>query len=78
MGQPAAHNGIMTTPLVDQKPTIAKAVVAAATSLGVGIATALADGQVTVWELVLAILGTIVAGAGVWATSNEPAKKILD
>jgi hypothetical protein len=68
----------MTTPLVDQKPTIAKAVVAAATSLGVGIATALADGQVTGWELALTILGAIVAGAGVWSTTNEPAKKILN
>lgn len=56
------------------KPTVAKAVVATVGSLSVGIATSLADGQVTVWELALAILGAIGAGAAVWATTNEPSK----
>lgn len=58
-------------PLPDDKPTIAKAVVAAVGALTVAIGTALTDGQVTTWEVVLAILGTIGAGAAVWATTNK-------
>lgn len=68
----------MTNPLVDQgKPTIAKAVVAVVGALTTAIATALADGRVTSWELILGALGAVGAGAAVWATSNDPAKKIL-
>lgn len=67
----------MTNPEIPaNKPTIAKAVVATVGSLSVGIATALSDGQITVWELALAILGAIGAGAAVWATTNEPSKPV--
>ena len=57
---------------VDEKPTIAKAVVATTGALGVAIISALADGRVTVWEIVLGVLGAIGAGAATWAVSNKP------
>jgi hypothetical protein len=56
----------------EPRPTVAKAVVAATGALGVAIVSALADGQVTVWELVLGILATIGTTAAVWAVSNKP------
>jgi hypothetical protein len=58
-----------------QGPTIAKAVIAVTGSLGVAIAAAVADGSVTVWEIVLGVLAALGTGAAVWATSNEPARK---
>jgi predicted membrane-bound spermidine synthase len=61
----------MTEPDEPNKPTIAKAIVAAVGSLTVALATALTDGNVTQWELILAFLGAVGAGAAVWATSNE-------
>jgi hypothetical protein len=64
----------MTQPL-DQGPTIAKAIVAVTGSLCVAIAAALADGRVTVWEIVLGAIAAVGTGAAVWATSNEPARK---
>ena len=57
---------------VVEEPTIAKAIVAVTTALGTAIATALSDGHITVWEIVLSVLGSIAAGAAVWATSNKP------
>lgn len=62
---------IFTELEVEQPPTVAKSVIAVATALGTAIATALADGQVSVWEIVLGALGAVVAGASVWATSNR-------
>jgi hypothetical protein len=59
-----------------REQTIAKAVVAVTGSLGVAIVAALADGKVTVWEIVLGVLTALGTGAAVWATSNEPAKKL--
>lgn len=55
-----------------ERPTVAKAVVAGAGALGTAIATAVADGRVTVWEIVLGALAAIGTVAGVWATSNKP------
>lgn len=60
------------TLIVAEKDTIAKSVVATATALGTAIATAVADGHVTVWEIVLGVLGAVAAGATVWSTSNKP------
>lgn len=60
------------TPAQIEKATPAKAIVAVTTALGTAIATALADGQVTVWEMVLGGLGAIAAGATVYAVTNKP------
>jgi hypothetical protein len=51
--------------------TIAKAVVAGTGALGVAIISAVADGHVTVWEIVLGALAAIGTAAGTWATSNK-------
>lgn len=56
---------------VSEPQTIAKAVIAGCTALGSSLATALADGSVTVWEIVLGMLGTAVAAASVWSVSNK-------
>jgi hypothetical protein len=58
--------------VVEEKPTVAKAVVAATGALTTGLTTALADGQVTIWEVVLTVLFTIGTTAAVWATTNKP------
>lgn len=55
-----------------ERPTVAKAVVAVTGALGTALATALADGAVTVWEVVFGVLAAIGAGAAVWATDNRP------
>lgn len=59
---------------VSVKDTSAKAIVAACSALSVAIAAALADGQVTVWEIVLGVLGAIVAGGLTYSVSNRPAQ----
>ena len=58
--------------IVEEKPTVAKAVVAGAAALGTAVATAVADGHVTTWEIVLGVLATIGTVAAVWATTNKP------
>lgn len=68
MGQPVEVHELV----VEEKPTIAKAVVAASGALGVAIVSAMADGHVTVWEIVLGVLATIGTTAAVWAVSNKP------
>jgi zinc transporter ZupT len=60
------------TEVIEQKPTIAKAVVAVSGALGAAIATAVSDGHVTAVEIVLAVLLAVGAGAAVWATTNKP------
>jgi hypothetical protein len=60
-------------PLDLEKPTVAKAIVAGVGALTTGLTTALADGHVTVWEIVLAVLFTIGTAAGTYATTNKPA-----
>jgi hypothetical protein len=66
---------IYVTDPLNSGPTIAKAVVAVTGSLGVAIAAALADGEITVWEIVLGAIAALGTGAAVWATSNDPARK---
>jgi hypothetical protein len=62
-----------TTQLTVGEPqTIAKAVVAVSGALVTAITTALSDGHVTVWELVVGGLVALGSGAAVWATSNKP------
>lgn len=61
------------TPLVvEEKPTIAKAVIAGVTTLSGTLIVALADNGITATEWVTVAAATIVAVAGVWATSNKP------
>lgn len=60
--------------LESEQQTVAKAVVAVTTALGTAIGTALADGKVTVWEIVLGVLLAAGSGAAVWATTNEPSR----
>lgn len=64
----------MTTPPVaePEKPTVAKAVVAGVTTLAALLITALADNGITATEWVTIGAGTVLAVAGVWATSNKP------
>lgn len=57
---------------VDEKPTIAKAIVAVSATLGAALVTAVSDGSVTWVEIVLGVLTAIGAGAAVWATTNKP------
>lgn len=59
-------------PVVEEKPTIAKAVMAGVTALAGSLVTALADNGVTATEWVTVAATTIVAVAAVWATSNKP------
>ncbi len=58
-------------PAVSEPQTIAKAVVAFSGALGVAIASAVADGRVTVWEVVIGVLAAVGTAGGVWATSNK-------
>lgn len=58
---------------MEEKPTVAKAVVAGVTALAAALATALSDNSLTSMELVSVVAGTIVAIASVWAVSNKPA-----
>jgi hypothetical protein len=58
-------------PVAPLPDTIAKAVVAGAGALGVAITSALADGHVTVWEIVLGVLASIATAAATWAVSNK-------
>jgi positive regulator of sigma E activity len=60
----------MTQPPVEEKPTVAKAVIAGVTALGGLLVTALVDG-ITATEYVTIVVGTIVAAASVWAVSNK-------
>lgn len=57
--------------LTTEQPTVAKAVVAGVGALTTGLTTALADGAVTIWEVVFAVLLTIGSVAAVWATTNK-------
>ena len=61
-----------TTLDVVEKPTPAKSVVAGATALLAGLTQSAADGHVTVIEIVITILGAIIAAGTVWAVSNKP------
>lgn len=56
---------------VKEEETIAKAVVAGSTALATAIGTALSDGHVTVWEVVLGVLLAAGSAAAVWSTSNK-------
>jgi len=60
-----------TLTIEDDKPTIAKAVIAGVTTLSGTLMTALADNGVTSIELVAIVSGTIVAVASVWAVTNK-------
>lgn len=60
-----------TLTVTDEKPSVAKAVVAGSGALGTALATALADGQVTLWEIVLGVIATVGTVAAVWATTNK-------
>lgn len=51
---------------------VAKAVVAALTTLAATVGTAEAAGQITGTQWVLIGAGSVVAGMGVWATTNAP------
>lgn len=66
------HESHELTVTVGEPQTIAKAVVAGTGALATAITTALADGQVTVWEIVLGVLLAAGSAAAVWATSNKP------
>lgn len=57
--------------LESEKPTVAKAVVAGVTAIAALLITALADNGITATEWVTVAAGTILAVAGVWATSNK-------
>lgn len=52
----------------------AKAVIAAATAASTALVVALADGHITATEYVVAVTGTLIATAAVWATPNAPAE----
>jgi hypothetical protein len=58
--------------VAEEKPTIAKAVVAGVTALAGSLVTALSDNGVTATEWVTIAATTILAVAAVWATSNKP------
>lgn len=49
---------------------VAKAIIAAVTGGSGALVTALSDGSVTAIEYVLVVSTIIVAGMGVWATTN--------
>lgn len=49
---------------------VAKAIVAALTTLAATVATAEATGQITSTQWVVIGAGAVVAGMGVWATTN--------
>jgi hypothetical protein len=69
----STYTATATTALTVGEPqTIAKAVVAVTGALATAITTALSDGRVTVWELVIGGLVALGSGAAVWATSNRP------
>lgn len=59
-------------PVVEEKPTIAKAVIAGVTALAGSLVTALADNGITATEWVIVAATTALAVAAVWATSNKP------
>ncbi len=59
-------------PVVEEKPTVAKAVIAGVTALAGSLVTALADNGVTATEWVVVAATTVLAVAAVWATSNKP------
>lgn len=69
MSAPDVPTTVYVTP---QEQTAAKAIVALATALFTAITTAVADGHVTVWEIVLGVLTTVIAGASVYAVTNDP------
>ena len=52
---------------------IAKAIIGGATAASTALVVALADGHITATEYVLAVTGTLIATAAVWATPNAPA-----
>ena len=58
--------------VVEEKPTVAKAVIAGVTTLSGTLIVALADNGITATEWVTIAAATVVAVAGVWATSNKP------
>lgn len=60
-----------TLTVTDEKPTIAKAVVAGATALSGTLLTAMADAGITATEWVTVAATTVVAVAGVWAVTNK-------
>ena len=60
-----------TLTVTDEKPTVAKAVIAGVTALGAALTTALADAGVTAIEWVTVVVGTVVAVASVWAVTNK-------
>ncbi len=55
----------------EEKPTIAKAVIAGVTALAGSLLTALVDNGITATEWVTVTATTIVAVAAVWATTNK-------
>lgn len=66
----------MGTPLeplvvVEEKPTVAKAVIAGATALAGQLTTALVDGSITANEIISGVSFVIIAVASVWAISNK-------
>ncbi len=58
--------------VVEEKPTLAKAIIAGVTTFAAGYATATADGSITSTEWVTLAAGTVVAALAVWATTNKP------
>lgn len=60
-----------TLTVTDERPTIAKAVIAGVTTLSGTLMTALADYGVTSIEWVAIVAATIIAVASVWAVTNK-------
>lgn len=56
---------------VEEKPTVAKAVIAGVTALSGALLTAMADAGITATEWVSIVVTTVLAVAGVWAVTNK-------
>lgn len=69
---PLRPEDLPSTVVVEEKPTIAKAVIAGTGAMATAIVAALADGRVTVWEIVLGVLLAAGTAATTWSVSNKP------
>lgn len=67
-----AQQPVVSELVVPEKDTIAKAVIAFTGAMSTSIVAALADGRVTVWEIVLGLLFAAGTGAATWSVSNKP------
>lgn len=60
-----------TLTVTDERPTVAKAIIAGVTALSGTLTTALADAGITATEWVAIVAGTIIAAAAVYAVTNK-------